>query len=97
MQDRPNSRVRPDPPHRKSNALHCGQRYRLTKAASAVDRGDGKPSCLSLASGSLVELASGPDQQQRLIAVRHQGRMLVMFVEDILAGELVTVEASDSR
>jgi hypothetical protein len=69
-----------------NSALRCGQRYRLTKSASALYQSDGKPLCLHLASGSLVKLTRGPYEQGRLIEVWHQGRTLVMFVEDILAG-----------
>ena len=71
-----------------NSALRCGQCYRLTKSASALYRGDGKPLCLHLASGSLVKLTSGPYEQGRLIEVWYQGRTLVMFVEDILAAQI---------
>jgi hypothetical protein len=75
--------------------LRLGLLYRLTKPAAAVYQGEGKPLCLHLAVGSLVQLASCAYDQGRLIDVLHQGRVLVMFVEDVLKGELVEFETTE--
>ena len=76
---------------------YLGLFYRLTKSASAVYRGDGKPLCLHLDPGSLVQLTSYPYDQGRLIDVLHKDRTLVMFMEDVLTGEIVKFDVGGKK
>lgn len=75
-----------------NRVMRLGLHYRLRKSASALYQENGKTLCLHLAPGSLVQLAGSADEQGRLIEVLYEGRQLMMFVEDVLRGDLLDSE-----
>jgi late competence protein required for DNA uptake (superfamily II DNA/RNA helicase) len=61
-----------------------GQRYRLNIPTLAIIKQDGHNAPITIPSGAVVKITSGPLDGDRLIDVIWDGKVAMMFTTDIL-------------
>jgi hypothetical protein len=61
-----------------------GKRFRLERATLGVGiRDDGKRRAVTIPVGSVIQLASGPDNGNGMVNVRWDGQAIEMFLVDL--------------
>ena len=60
-----------------------GKRFKLRISTMAIESSDGKRVAVIVPAGSVVTVVSGPDGDDRMIDVRWEGRIVVMFAVDL--------------
>ena len=61
-----------------------GKRFRLTQDTLAIESRSHKKIALTVPSGEIIEVIRGPRPDDiRMIDVRWNGKVLIMFVEDV--------------
>jgi len=61
-----------------------GKRFRLERATLAVGtRDDGKRRAVTIPAGSVIQVASGPDNGNGMVNVRWDGEIIEMFLIDL--------------
>jgi hypothetical protein len=63
--------------------MQHGQRFRLNRAAMAIAQRDARNTAIMIAKGSIIEVMGGPFDGERLMDVRYDGEMIMMFTEDM--------------
>ena len=59
------------------------QFYRLTRSAMAVAQRDSRNVSITIPEGSIIELLNGPFDGVRLMDVRFNGEVIMMFTNDM--------------
>jgi hypothetical protein len=60
-----------------------GQRFRLTRWAIAIAQRDGRNSAMLVPEGTVIEVIGGPFNGTRLMDVRYDGEVIMMFTNDM--------------
>ena len=60
-----------------------GQRFRLTRWAVAISKRDGRNSALLIPAGAVIEVIGSPFNRKRLVDVRCDGEVIMMFTNDV--------------
>jgi hypothetical protein len=63
--------------------LRQRQFYRLTRSAMAVAQRDSRNVAISIPEGAVIELLNGPFDGIRLMDVRYNGEIIMMFTNDM--------------
>ncbi len=61
-----------------------GKRFRLERATPGVGTKDGGKRCaITIATGSVIKVASGPDNGDGIVNVHWDGKIIEMFLIDV--------------
>ena len=60
-----------------------GERFRLTRAAMAIAQRDSRNVAIMIPEGAVIELLNGPFDGARLMEVRYEGEVIMMFTNDM--------------
>lgn len=63
--------------------MQNGQRLRLTREAMAIAERDSRHVAIMIPEGALIEVIGGPFNGTRLMEVRYNGEMILMFTDDM--------------
>jgi hypothetical protein len=69
--------------YRKEAELKRGQRFSLTRHAMAIAQRDGRNVAIMIPLGAIIEVIGGPFNGTRLMDVRYEGEMVMMFTNDM--------------
>jgi hypothetical protein len=73
--------------------MQDGQRFRLTREAMAIAQRDSRNVAITIPEGALIEIIGGPFNGTRLMDVRYNDEMIMMFTDDMKTHtELVKAE-----
>ena len=61
----------------------AGQRFRITEPTIAMSQEHGRGTALTVSAGAIVEVHSGPLDGDRLVEVMWNGKMVMMFTQDL--------------
>jgi hypothetical protein len=61
----------------------AGKRFRLERATLSVESIDGKQTAVTIPSGAIIKVISGPNNGDGLVNVSWEGRRLQMFAVDV--------------
>jgi hypothetical protein len=61
---------------------HC-QLLRLTRTALAIAQRDSRNTAIMIPMGAIIELLNGPFDGVRLMDVRYEGEVIMMFTNDM--------------
>jgi hypothetical protein len=68
---------------RKRGAMQKGQRFRLTREAMAIAQRDSRNVAIMIPKGAVIEVIGGPFNGTRLMDVRYNDEMIMMFTDDM--------------
>jgi hypothetical protein len=60
-----------------------GERFRLTRAAMAIAQREGRHVAIMIPDGAIIEVMNGPFDGTRLMDVKYEGEMIMMFTDDM--------------
>ena len=60
-----------------------GERFRLTRSAMAIALRGGRHTAIMVPEGAIIELMNGPFDGTRLMDVRYEGEIIMMFTDDM--------------
>ena len=60
-----------------------GECLRLTRAAMAIAQRDSRNTAIMIPKGAIIELLDGPFDGVRLMDVRYEGEIIMMFTNDM--------------
>jgi hypothetical protein len=63
--------------------MQHGQRFRLTRYAMGIAQRDGRNMAIMVPVGAIIEVMNGPFDGVRLMDVRYDGEMIMMFTNDM--------------
>jgi hypothetical protein len=63
--------------------MQNGERLRLTRWAMAIALRDERHTAIMIPDGAIIELINGPFDGTRLMDVRYEGEMIMMFTDDM--------------
>jgi hypothetical protein len=63
--------------------MQNGQHLRLTRAAMAIAQRNSRNVAIMIPEGALIEVVGGPFNGTRLMDVRYNDEMIMMFTEDM--------------
>ena len=63
--------------------MQHGQCFRLTRTAMAIAKRDTRNVAIMIAEGSIIEVMGGPFDGKRLMDVRYDGELIMMFTDDM--------------
>jgi len=63
--------------------MQNGRRLRLTRTAMAIAQRDSRNVAIMIPEGSLIEVIGGPFNGTRLMDVRYNAEMVMMFTDDM--------------
>jgi hypothetical protein len=79
----------------KRGAMQHGQRLRLTRSAIAIALREERHVAIMIPEGATIEVIGGPFNGTRLMDVRYEEEMVLMFTDDMKTHtELITVETA---
>ena len=75
--------------------MQQGQRLRLTRSAMAIALREGRHVAIMIPEGATIEVIGGPFNGTRLMDVRYDGEMVLMFTDDMKTHtELIKAETA---
>jgi hypothetical protein len=75
--------------------MQKGQRFRLTRYAMGIEQRDGRHVAMLVPEGAIIEVMGGPFDGTRLMDVRYNDEMIMMFTDDMKTHtELVNAEGA---
>jgi hypothetical protein len=63
--------------------MQNGERFRLTRTAMAIAKREGRHTAIMVPNGAIIEVMNGPFDGTRLMDVRYDGEMIMMFTDDM--------------
>jgi hypothetical protein len=63
--------------------MKAGKRLILTRAAMAIVRRDGRNEAIMIPKGAIIEMIGGPFNGSRLMDVRYDDEVIMMFTNDM--------------
>ena len=63
--------------------MQKGEHFRLTRYAMAIALREGRHTAILVPEGAVIELMNGPFDGTRLMDVRYEGEMIMMFTDDM--------------
>ena len=63
--------------------MQHGQRFRLTRAAMAITQRDARHVAIMIPENAVIEVIGGPFNGTRLMDVRYDGEIIMMFTDDM--------------
>jgi hypothetical protein len=63
--------------------MQKGECFRLTRHAMAIALREGRHTAIMIPEGAIIELINGPFDGTRLMDVKYQGEMIMMFTDDM--------------
>jgi hypothetical protein len=63
--------------------MQHGQRFRLTRAAMAIAQREGRHVAIMISKDVVIEVIGGPFNGTRLMDLRYDGEMVLMFTDDM--------------
>jgi hypothetical protein len=63
--------------------MQKGERFRLTRYAMAIAQREGRHVAILIPEGAIIEVMNGPFDGTRLMDVRYEGEMIMMFTDDM--------------
>jgi hypothetical protein len=60
-----------------------GQRFHLTRCAMAIARRDARNVSIMIPEGAIIEVLDGPFDGVRLMDIRYDGELIMMFTNDM--------------
>jgi len=63
--------------------MKLGQRFTLTRHAMAIAQHDDRNVAIMIPQGATIEVVGGPFNGTRLMDVRYEGEMIMMFTNDM--------------
>jgi hypothetical protein len=60
-----------------------GKRFKLDRDTLAVDSIDGKRRAVKIPAGSIIQVASGPNNGDGMVNIHWEGRIIEMFEVDV--------------
>ena len=63
--------------------MQNGECFRLTRGAMAIALRDERHTAIMIPEGAIIELMNGPFDGTRLMDVRYEGEMIMMFTDDM--------------
>ena len=60
-----------------------GKRFQLERATLSIETHNDKPKAVTIPGGSILEVISGPNESDGLVAIEWEGRKLSMFAVDV--------------
>jgi hypothetical protein len=63
--------------------VQIGERFRLTRSAMAIAMRGGRHAGIVVPEGAIIELMNGPFDGTRLMDVRYESEMIMMFTDDM--------------
>ena len=63
--------------------MQNGERLRLTRYAMAIAMRDGRHTAIIVPEGAIIELLNGPFDGTRLMDVKYEGELIMMFTDDM--------------
>jgi hypothetical protein len=63
--------------------MQNGERFRLTRWAMAIALREERHTAIMIPDGAIIELLNGPFDGTRLMDVRYEGEMIMMFTDDM--------------
>jgi hypothetical protein len=67
----------------KRGGMQNGQRLRLTRSAMAIAQREERHVAIMVPQGAIIEVIGGPFNGTRLMDVRYDGEMIMMFTDDM--------------
>jgi hypothetical protein len=67
----------------KEEPMQKGQRFRLTRYAMAIALREGRHFAILVPEGAIIEVLNGPFDGTRLMDVRYEGELVMMFTDDM--------------
>jgi len=67
----------------KRGAMQNGQRFRLTREAMAIAQRNSRNVAIMIPRGAIIEIIGGPFNGTRLMDVRYDDEMILMFTDDM--------------
>jgi len=61
----------------------AGKRFKLSAPTLALDTVDGKRIAVNVPGGDIIKVVSGPRHGDRMVDVLWEGRIVVMFADDV--------------
>lgn len=75
--------------------MRNGQRFRLTREAMAIAQRDSRNVAIMIPKGATIEIIGGPFNGTRLMDVKYNDEMIMMFTDDMKTHtELVKAESA---
>ena len=75
--------------------MQLGKLYRLTREAMAIAQRNSRNVAITIPKDAVIEVIGGPFNGTRLMDVRYDGEMILMFTDDMETHtELVKVETT---
>jgi hypothetical protein len=75
--------------------MQNGQRFRLTRSAMAIGLREERHVAITIPEGAIIEVMDGPFNGSRLMDVRYEGEMIMMFTDDMKTHtELIKAEGA---
>ena len=63
--------------------MQHGQHLRLTRSAMAIAQRGARNAAIMIPEGAVIEIIGGPFNGTRLMDVRYEGEMIMMFTDDM--------------
>lgn len=63
--------------------MQSGQRFRLTREAIAIAQRNSRNVSIMIPEGAIIEIIGGPFNGARLMDVRYNDEMIMMFTDDM--------------
>jgi hypothetical protein len=63
--------------------MQNGQRFRLTREAMAIAQRNSRNVAITIPEGAIIEVMGGPFNGTRLMEVRYNDEMIMMFTDDM--------------
>ena len=63
--------------------MQQGQHFRLTRSAMAIAQRDARNLAIMIPEGAIIEIIAGPFNGSRLMDVRYNGELIMMFTDDM--------------
>jgi hypothetical protein len=75
--------------------MQSGQRLHLTRSAMAIALREERHVAIMIPEGAIIEVIGGPFNGTRLMDVRYEGEMILMFTDDMKTHtELINAEGA---
>jgi hypothetical protein len=68
---------------RKRGVMQNGQRFRLTREAMAIAQRNSRNVAITIPEGAIIEIIGGPFNGTRLMDVKYNDEMIMMFTDDM--------------
>jgi hypothetical protein len=67
----------------KEQPMQNGECFRLTRSAMAIALREERHTAIMIREGAIIEVMNGPFDGARLMDVRYEGEMILMFTDDM--------------